>query len=223
MTTSPDTYIYKQNLKLVHLDSLPYCNSSVQCCGFQQWGSDKTQALMRAPPPAQERLFPTQTLQHSPNSPRFLLPQAVSLVMVELRQAKAELQNAKPTRVRSLSLSSSQSDLNHLPLHYQKTFVFLHPYPPPLQTVRGFNHLFERMFASSEVSTVMSPIQHTHTHIHYQTLIYSLPLVFPNISMPKTHTVAQRQTDRQREWERERLRLTTRLSTMTLSASCWWI
>lgn len=112
---------------------------------------------------------------------------------------------AKPTRVRSLSLSFIQpaQALNHFPLHYKKTFVFLHHHPrphlPPLKTVAGFNHLNERMFASGEVSAVMSlNSTHAHTHIHCQTHVRSTS------GLPKIHPW-------QKHTERKKLRLTATL------------
>ena len=167
--------------------SLPPHNNSMLYCGFQQWGSDKTWALMRAPPPTQEHPIPAQTLQHSPDSP---LPQAAGLVMAGLRWAEAELQTALPKPQGSglfHSCAASQT-LNHFPHHYRKTFVFPHPHPPPLKTVAGFNHLNERIFASGEVSTVMSPIKNTPTHPHTFTvrpMIYIPPLDLPKYSHAK--------------------------------------
>lgn len=124
--------IHTRIQNLIHMYSLPYHNNSMQCRGFQQWGSDKTNALMKAPPPALDHPSPTKTLQHSPIRPQLPLPQAVGLVMAGLRRAEAELQTALPNPQGSglfHSHSASQA-LNHFPLHYKKTFVFLRPLSP---------------------------------------------------------------------------------------------
>lgn len=106
--------------------------------------------------------------------------------MVGLRRAEAELQTALPNPQGSglfHSHSASQA-LNHFPLHYKKTFVFLHPHPLPLKkTVMGFNHLSERMcLRLGEVSTVMSSVQ-AHTNCHPRDA-HSTPGV-PNITHAK--------------------------------------
>lgn len=169
---------------------------------------------MRAPPPAQQHPFPAQALQHSPSSPQLPLPQAVGLVMARLRRAEAELQTALPNPQGSgllHSYSASQA-LNHFPLHYKKTFVFLHLHPPPSRTVAGFNHLTERMSASSEVSTVMSPLQHTHTCTRSDQWCAFHPWSSQNTSMPKTESQRERGSGSQ-----------AHLLTLRLSASCWWM
>lgn len=186
----------------MYSESLPSHNNSTQWCGFQQWGSDKTYTLVRAAPPAPQHPSPAQTLQHSSNNSELPPPQAVGLVMVGLRQAETELQTDLPNPQGSglfHSHSASQA-LNHFPLHYKKIFVFLHhhpvpstsptTHPPPLKNITGFNHVNERMFASSDVSTMMSPIKHTHTH----TLSDPWCTFHPsqNIPMPKTHRESER-------------------------------
>lgn len=132
---------------------------------------------MGAPPPrAPGRPFPTQTLQHSSNSPH--LPLSLRLwVMWWQEWDELRLQTCPPNPQGSGLFHShwASQSLNHFALHYKKSLVFLHPHTqPPLKTIASFNHLDERMFACSEVSTVMSPLQHTHTPMMYiQPMLFS--------------------------------------------------
>lgn len=124
---------------------------------------------MGAPPlQAPGRPFPTQTLQHSSNSPH--LPLFLRLwVMWWQEWDELRLQTCPPNPQGSGLFHShwASQSLNHFALHYKKSLVFLHPRTqPPFKTIASFNHLDERMFACSEVSTVMSPLQRTHTPTH---------------------------------------------------------
>lgn len=195
---------YIHNLIHIYSVSLPSHNNSMQCCGFQQWGSDKTQA--------QQHPFPAQTLQHSPNSLSLGLWVLWWRDWDGLRQSfKRPCQTHKGSGLFH-SHSASQA-LNHFPLHYKKTFVFPHLHPPPLKTVAGFNHLNERMYASIEVSTVMSPVQHSHHTYTVRPVMYIPPLVFPKYSHAED-TQSQRERGSGSH---------VHLFTLTLSASCWWI
>lgn len=144
--------------------------------------------------------------------PQLPFPQAVGLVMAGLRRAEAELQTALPNPQGSglFHSNSASQALNHFPLHYKKTFVFLHLHPTSFKNCRRlYNHLNERTFASSEVSIVMSPKQHTHTHTLSDQCCTFHPWSSQNIPMPKTHSQKAKEAQAHRH-----------LFTLTLSASC---
>lgn len=140
---------------------------------------------MRAPPPAQEHPSTLPPLT-SPNS---LSLQAVGLVMVGLRRAEAELQTALPNPQGSglfHSHSASQA-LNHFPLHYKKTFVFLHPHPLPLKKLSWALIISARGCVC--VSVKSAPWCHPYKHTQTVTpAMHIPPPVFPILPMPKRHS-----------------------------------